>query len=186
MDVFHLSHSGPRTLTHQQRRFLSHCLSSLLLMAMLTACASQPPPVVDGGPIADDPIDHDPIALTIRLAAEHPEGVPVSLTMRVRGTGEGQGAERGYIFLNSESDYRDPRSLNIKIAPDVAARLRYERDFVSADTLQGETVQVSGLAERVRISFYCRGQQTNSYYYQTHILVDDPSQLTFLDRSMSG
>ena len=36
-----------------------------------------------------------------------------------------------------------------------------------------------GYARKMRIAFRTNGIDTGKYYYQTHVIVDDPAQLSF-------
>ncbi|MDG3443103.1 hypothetical protein [Nitrospirillum amazonense] len=108
-----------------------------------------------------------------RAAAAAPDGVFDTYALEVRATGR----EHGHIYLNSEMDYRDQRNVTVEILPTAipAFRQAYGQD---ADTyLQGRRILVSGEAKRVTIWFFANGKQTDKYYYQTHILVADPSQI---------
>lgn len=80
-------------------------------------------------------------------------------------------------YLNSERDYRDPRSLNVRISR------RAERDLADRvgaafdDALIGRTLLVRGSVVRQRIDITGGGRPTGKYYYQTHLLVDDAAQV---------
>lgn len=90
-------------------------------------------------------------------------------------------AERSW-FLNSEEDYRDRNCLTVRMSPAAADSIR--RTYGNRpleDIFKGRTVQVRGIARRVRIDFIDDGQPTGKYYYQTHVNVDNARQLAFLD-----
>lgn len=90
-------------------------------------------------------------------------------------------ADRSW-FLNSEADYRDRNCLTIRMSPAVAETVRRIYDNRSLeDIFKGRTIQVRGIARRVRIDFLGDGQPTGKYYYQTHVNVDNVRQLGFLD-----
>jgi hypothetical protein len=106
-----------------------------------------------------------------------PRGVRGVFAMRVTATGW----VRGRVYLNSENDYRDQRNLTINITPRAAERLarrhgeRADRFFV------GKRIEVRGTARRTRIDFISRNRPTGLYYYQTHVAVTDPDQISIVD-----
>jgi len=81
------------------------------------------------------------------------------------------------VYLNSEKDYRDQRSLNIVIQPGVARALK-ERYGEDPDRFfVGKQIMVTGAAKRVRILFVSHGVVTDKYYYQTHVVVSRADQI---------
>lgn len=104
----------------------------------------------------------------------------VASTFKVRVKAVGN--EDKSWFLNSEEDYRDRNCLTIRLAPLVADLIRRAYDNQSLeDIFKGRTIQVGGVARRVRIDFLAEGKPTGKYYYQTHVNVDSVAQLGFLD-----
>jgi hypothetical protein len=81
------------------------------------------------------------------------------------------------FFLNSETDYRDQRSLAVAIHPFAmhAVESRFGPDLRRA--FVGHRVRVFGRAQRVRIDFTVHGRPTGKYYYQTHVTVFDSRQI---------
>ena len=112
-----------------------------------------------------------------RAADAAPRGVRGRFVMKVRAVGRADGR----LFLNSEEDYRDQRNLSIAVAPRAARAtlkrlgLRRDGDFV------GRRISVNGVAERVRIDFTSNGRSTGKYYYQTHVRVDRPGQVSLAE-----
>ena len=85
--------------------------------------------------------------------------------------------DRGTLYLNSETDYRDQRSLTISVPPRALPRMRKAFGEDLENRLKGQRILVLGKARRVRIDFTTNGRPTGKYYYQTHVLLTDPSQL---------
>lgn len=104
-------------------------------------------------------------------------GVPGLFYMRVRNAGW----DRGRLFLNSELDYRDQRSLNIALSQRAVMEFAERFSENPADVFLGRTIQVRGRAVRTRISFWSQGRLTDLYYYQTHVEVNDPDQIVLID-----
>ena len=104
-------------------------------------------------------------------------GVPGLFHMRVRNAGW----DRGRLFLNSELDYRDQRSLNIAISRPALIALAERFSENPESVFRGRTVQVRGRAMRTRITFFSQGRDTGLYYYQTQVEVTDPDQIVLID-----
>lgn len=139
-------------------------------MAALSGCATHA--MTAGAASADIA----PMEAIQRSAAAAPQRVPGVFVMEVRGTGE----DRGFAYLNSESDYRDQRCLTIAMTPAVAEQLRHLHGGNGVSFYQGKRIRVRGEAVRTRIDFSVGGRPTGKYYYQTHVPVTDPSQITII------
>ncbi len=110
----------------------------------------------------------------VQLAADAaPDGVPGTFAMRVQATG----TQSGFIYLNSELDYRDQRNLTISVTADAARKLQDQLGASAMIALKGKDILVTGAATRVKIVFYADGKLTDKYYYQTHVRVSDPKQI---------
>jgi hypothetical protein len=99
--------------------------------------------------------------------------------MQVRAVGR----QDSLLYLNSETDYRDQRSLTIAVTPAVQRALREKYGDNVDGQLVGKRIRVSGSAQRITIWFSCYGKKTDKYYYQTHVPVFKLEQLTILDSS---
>ena len=97
--------------------------------------------------------------------------------MVVRGTGQ----QDSLLFLNSEADYRDQRSLNVAILPGAQPMLqvRFGSDLLTA--LAGKKIRIVGRAQRVTIWFVCEGKRTKGYYFQTQIPIFRADQIVIVD-----
>jgi hypothetical protein len=109
-------------------------------------------------------------------AARAPNGVPGTFELRVQATGR----QDGYLYLNSEADYRDQRNLSIAISPAAARALTAKFRQDPAVALKGKQLLVSGDATRVTIHFVVNGRTTSKYYYQTQVAVNDAAQIELL------
>lgn len=107
-------------------------------------------------------------------AAERPaEGVTGVFEFEVKGSGR----QDGFIFLNSEADYRDQRCLTIVIRPGPASELTERLGGDPVELLKGKNVRVRGTAKRMKIRFFSYGVPTDRYYFQTQVFIDNLSQL---------
>jgi hypothetical protein len=109
-------------------------------------------------------------------AAEHPDGITGVFRFVVRRTDH----QDGFLYVDSERDYRDPRCLVLEVPPLVEQELMRNLGTDSISTLVGKTVRVSGTAKRVTIWIFVNGLKSDKYYYQTHIPIRDLSQLEIL------
>lgn len=112
-----------------------------------------------------------------------PEGVSASFKMTVVAGGTDRD---GDVFLNSEEDYRDQRCLTLAISPSVALAYQDATGTPITEGLMGETLTIDGVAQRTRIDFISDGSRTGLYYYQTHIQVNDTSQIRILRNGVSS
>ena len=85
-----------------------------------------------------------------------------------------------WSFLNSEKDYRDQRNLTIKLPTSIVPKLE-QRLGIKFEDLKNRRLVVLGVAKRVRIGFVADGRLSDKYYYQTHVLVDSPTQIKIAD-----
>ncbi len=96
-------------------------------------------------------------------------------------TVRGVGAQNGFVYLNSEADYRDRNCLTVAMPAAIAVTA-----FGTADPEQikqrllAQRIVVTGVARRVRIDFLLEGQPTGKYYYQVHVRVGQAQQLLVL------
>jgi len=92
------------------------------------------------------------------------------------------GSRDGFTYLNSELDYRDPRCLTIAIPKAVALKLQAQLGEDPLQALKGKHVVVNGTAKRVTVLFLKDGKPTGKYYYQTHVTVTNPKQITVVPK----
>lgn len=114
----------------------------------------------------------------VMLAAEAEDErsyVPGIFALTVEGTGR----SRGQAFLNSHADYRDQRNLTIRITPEGVEAFKRKYGSDPDELLAGKAIEVRGVAKRVEIALTSYGEPTGKYYYQTHVAVDDPDQISF-------
>jgi hypothetical protein len=91
---------------------------------------------------------------------------------------QGVGGMSGNIYLDSERDFRDQRSLNIEILPSAQAALLARVDG-DVEKMIGKTITVAGTAKRVKIWIYTSLGRSDACYYQTQVAVTDVGQITF-------
>lgn len=113
----------------------------------------------------------------IVAADEALDGAPGVFVLNVQATGR----SKGDVYLNSETDYRDPRNLSVRILPKAQEELRkkYGDDFEAA--LKGKPVEVMGWIKRTKVVFTANGVDTGKFYYQTHLIMQSADQIEFLE-----
>ncbi|QNE33415.1 hypothetical protein F1C10_08985 [Sphingomonas sp. NBWT7] len=107
-------------------------------------------------------------------AAEMPRGIGGVFEMVVRATGR----QDGFLYLNSEKDYRDPRNLTIVIAPPQEQALVERLGQPIENHLVRKVIAVRGVARKTRIDFTADGRPTGKYYFQTHLVLRSARDLT--------
>jgi len=152
--------------------------SKILLLASLTAlllgCEST---LKKDAPFAREADWISPMQAIFMAAEAAPAAVEGAFIMEVRGSG----SQNGLIYLNSESDYRDQRSLTVSISPRAARQLAQRFGQPPRRALEGERILVQGAAARTRIDFIsANGWPSGKYYYQTHVRVTDGRQIQVL------
>ncbi|HET9031502.1 MAG TPA: hypothetical protein VFN25_01220 [Dokdonella sp.] len=111
----------------------------------------------------------------IRAANEDPaQGVRGEFIVTVKALD----SSGGWSFVNSEQDYRDQRNLTIKMPTAMVPALEQNLG-VKFSELMNRRLVFRGVAKRVRINFTNNGLPSGKYYYQTHVQVEDPSQIRF-------
>jgi hypothetical protein len=142
-------------------------LQSVKFHALVVACATA---FALGGCAADG---IKPAEAVQQAAAAAPAGVSGVFPLTVQATG----SQDGFIYLNSELDYRDQRNLSIALTAKAAQQLQAQLGSSPEVALKGHRIIVSGVAKRVTIRLSQDGKPTDKYYYQTHVLASDARQI---------
>ncbi|NMP01483.1 hypothetical protein HHE94_01920 [Pseudoalteromonas arctica] len=144
---------------------------ALLSVLTLSACSSVPHKIEMSQSTA---ANMNLIALTEQSA---PKGVAGTYQFHIKAAG----AQGSWLYLNTETDYRDRRSITVSIQPNVVAELQSKYGQPADTFFIDKTIEVTGEAKRVTIDFMSRGRATNKYYYQTHIAVSSIKQLRVIE-----
>lgn len=137
----------------------------LILTLLLVGCASSP--------------SHRNYTDTMKLikaaADAAPRGVKGVYNFEIKASG----TQRQWVYLNTELDYRDQRNITVALTPKVAAELTQAYGEPAEDFFLNKSIQVKGYASRVKILFNSQ-RPMGKYYYQTHVPVNDTSQIKIL------
>ena len=88
------------------------------------------------------------------------------------------GMNNGWAYLNSEMDYRDQRCLTVAISPKVIEELKIKHGSNWKKEFQNQKILVEGTAKRVKIILSHNGRPTSKYYYQTHVTINSPEEVS--------
>ena len=103
-------------------------------------------------------------------------GVKGSFQFQIKASG----IQHNNIYLNTELDYRDRRSITISLHPKTILEFTKKYGSSPDSYFINKTIEVSGKAKRMRIDFYSNGKKTKKYYFQTHIRVTSVDQIKVL------
>jgi len=107
--------------------------------------------------------------------ANAPKSVPGIFSLTIKATGR----RDGYIYLNTQDDYRDRRNVTVVLLPHFQQAFKEKYGVDSDEKLINQTILVKGLARRMKISLMRDGKRSEKYYFQTHIPVKKLGQIKF-------
>ena len=110
-------------------------------------------------------------------AGSAPDGVEGEYVLKIKAAGN-QGP---FLYLNTEFDYRDQRSVTVAIHPRLVPLFLEKYGATPQEYFVNKSVSVIGQAKRIRINFVSQGKPSSKYYFQTHIRVMDIAQIKVLD-----
>ncbi|KFZ38018.1 hypothetical protein HR45_05765 [Shewanella mangrovi] len=110
-------------------------------------------------------------------AAAAPQGVPGNYTFFVKAIGH----SHPFFYLNTEEDYRDQRDITIVLPEPLLIQMGFKNTPAVEQYFLHKRIKVSGVAKREKIVFSHDGKPSSKYYYQTHILIEQPEQLSVED-----
>lgn len=84
------------------------------------------------------------------------------------------------VYLNTELDYRDRRSITIALHPKVIAAFTKKCGISPKVYFLNKNIEVTGKAKQIKVWFFSNGKRTEKYYFQTHIRVKSLNQIKVL------
>ena len=118
----------------------------------------------------------DAMRLIEQTEINAPDGVKGAFQFQIKASG----IQRNNIYLNTELDYRDRRSITISLDPKTILEFTKKYGSSPDSYFINKTIEVTGEAKRMRIDFYSNGKRTEKYYFQTHIRVTSIGQIKVL------
>lgn len=122
-----------------------------------------------GTPPPSSPPDLTPEE-AVRAAALDSRGITGVFRFKVAQVGR----QNGWMYLDSESDYRDPNCLIVAVVPALQPVIKTLFPGEAQSVWVGRTIRVQGTARHVKIGYYVDGKPTGSFYYQTQIELRTP------------
>ena len=114
------------------------------------------------------------IALTEDSA---PNGINGTFKLPIKASS----VQKGIIYLNTETDYRDRRNMTITLQKKVIEAFITKYGTSPHLYLINKSIEVTGEAKRLKINFFTNGKVTKKYYFQTHINVSSLHQIKVLN-----
>lgn len=123
-------------------------------------------------------------AIPLAIAAHEDGGrtLPGVFLMQVQATGRSDDS----VFLNSMTDYRDPRCLTLRFGPKAIDAFRKQYGVDPEVYYRGRTVTVVGVAFRLKIEIISATATAESHYFQTQISVSDLEQIKTIEQMPQG
>ncbi|MCH1919296.1 hypothetical protein L9G15_07610 [Shewanella sp. A3A] len=109
-------------------------------------------------------------------AAAAPEVVTGDYTLFIKAVGQ----QGNNVYLNTELDYRDQRNVTIVLPIPILPRMGIHNFTGLEHHFLNHGVQIHGNAMRARIDFMRDHRPTEFYYYQTHIVVTNPTAISVI------
>ena len=92
------------------------------------------------------------------------------------------GSKKQYVYLNTELDYRDRKSVAVVLLPEFQEAFLKKYGVNAESMLMGKDITVNSFAKRMKIYFFKDGKPTEKYYFQTHIPVKHLKQIRFCEK----
>lgn len=141
-----------------------------LTVLVLSACTTTPE-------IPSNIVSTDVMRLIEQTAISAPKAVNGTFLFSIKASG----TERNIVYLNTELDYRDRRSITVALHPKTITA--FTKKYGSSPKIYfiDKKIEVTGEAKQIKIWFYSNGKKTKKYYFQTHIRVESVNQITVLN-----
>ena len=141
----------------------------LLSILVLSACTATPE-------ITSKSVSTDVMRLIEKAAINAPKGVKGTFQLSIKASG----IERKIVYLNTELDYRDRRSLTVALHPKTIAAFTKKYGSSPEVYFINKNIEVTGEAKQIKIWFISNGKRTKKYYFQTHISIKSINQIKVL------
>jgi hypothetical protein len=132
----------------------------------LSACTATPE-------VTPNSVSTDVMRLIEQTEVNAPEGVKGTFIFSIKASG----IERKVVYLNTELDYRDRRSITVALHPKTIAAFTKKYGSSPEAYFINKNIEVTGEAKQMKILFVSDGKRTEKYYFQTHIRVKSINQI---------
>ena len=141
----------------------------LLSILVLSACTTTPE-------ITSKAASTDVMRLIEQTAVNAPKSVKGTFQFSIKASG----IERKVVYLNTELDYRDRRSITVALHPKTIAAFTEKYGSSPEVYFINKNIEVTGEAKQMKIWFGSNGKRSEKYYFQTHIRVKSINQIKVL------
>ncbi|MBQ4809763.1 hypothetical protein A7985_04515 [Pseudoalteromonas luteoviolacea] len=105
--------------------------------------------------------------------ANAPHGVSGTFEFEIKGSGKVDGE----VFLNTEENFRDRRSISIALSPKVVMAFIRKEGLSPKIYFLDKKIQVTGEAKRKKVFLTSNGKKMRSYFFLTEINVTSLDQI---------
>ncbi len=141
----------------------------LLSILLLSACSTTPE-------VTSNSVSTDVMRLIEQTEVNAPEGVKGTFQFLIKASG----VERKVVYLNTELDYRDRRSITVALHPKTIAAFTKKYGSSPVVYFINKNIEVTGVAKQMKVWFFSNGKRTEKYYFQTHVRVKSLNQIKVL------
>ena len=141
----------------------------LLSILVLSACTTTPE-------LTSKSASTDVMRLIEKTAVNAPKGVKGTFHFSIKASG----IERKVVYLNTELDYRDRRSITVALHPETIEAFTKKYGASPEKYFINKNIEVTGEAKQMKIWFGSNGKRSQKYYFQTHIRVKSINQIKVL------
>ncbi|PKI16034.1 hypothetical protein [Colwellia sp. 12G3] len=141
----------------------------LLSILVLSACTT-----------TSDVTSNQPSTDVMRLIEQTELNAPDGIRGTFQFSIKASGVERKVVYLNTELDYRDRRSITVALHPKTIAAFTKKYGSSPEAYFINKNIEVTGKAKQMKIWFISNGKRTEKYYFQTHIRVNSINQIRVL------
>jgi hypothetical protein len=140
-----------------------------ILVLFLQGCSSTTPSSSSFAPT-------DIIKLIDVAKRRYPEPVRGTFQIPIKASG----TQHGFVYLNTNVDYREPTNLTLALAPSTLKAFTDIYNTQPHEYFINKLLAVTGQVKRVKIYRYKNGKRTKKFYFQTHIKVSSVDQIKVL------
>ncbi|MEW6997472.1 hypothetical protein AADZ86_07195 [Colwelliaceae bacterium BS250] len=141
----------------------------LLSILVLSACTTT-------SNVTSNQASTDVMRLIEETEINAPDGVKGTFQFSIKASG----VERKVVYLNTELDYRDRRSVTVALHPKTIAAFTKKYGSSPEVYFINKNIEVTGEAKQMKIWFFSNGIRSEKYYFQTHIRVKSINQIKVL------
>lgn len=123
-----------------------------------------------------NPVATDVMRLIEQTEVNAPKGVKGTFEFLIKASG----SENRIVYLNTELDYRDRRSITVALHPKTIAAFTKKYGASPDVYFVNKNIEVTGEAKRIKVWFYSNSNRTEKYYFQTHVKIESINQIKVL------